>query len=54
MKAYSLLLTILILTKSGWTQNSNLNFKYALKVYNLTSFEEHNKSIGLPIKPAFS
>jgi len=46
MKAYSLLLTILILTKSGWTQNSNLNYKYALKVYNLTSFEEHNKSIS--------
>lgn len=44
MKKYSLIVLLLILIKSGWTQNSNLDYKYALKVYNLTSYEEYAKS----------
>ena len=34
----------MILTKIGYTQNTNLDYKYALKVYNLTTFEEHTRS----------
>lgn len=41
------LLTLILLTiivESSWGQNTNLDFKSALKVYNLTTFEEQTKS----------
>ncbi len=30
--------------KNGWTQNTNLDYKNAIKIYNLTTFEEYEKS----------
>ncbi len=45
MKNKSLtLFLLLIVVKIGWTQNTNLDYKYALKIYNLTAFEEQTKS----------
>lgn len=41
------LLTLILLTifvEKSWGQNTNLDFKSALKVYNLTTFEEQTKS----------
>ena len=34
------LLLLIIVVKTGWTQNTNLDYKSALKIYNLTTFEE--------------
>jgi hypothetical protein len=45
MKNKSLTLFLLIIVvKTGWTQNANLDYKYALKIYNLTTYEEQLKS----------
>lgn len=44
MKKISLLLFLVFVLKFGMAQNSNLEYKYALKVYNLTSYQEYNKS----------
>lgn len=44
MKKFNLLLIFVLVLKFGWTQNSNLEYKYAIKVYNLTSYEEQSKS----------
>lgn len=45
MKIKLLLLIILtVIVEKSWGQNSNLDFKSALKVYNLTLFEEQSKS----------
>ena len=38
------MILLLLFMKSGWTQNANLDYKNAIKIYNLTSFEEYNKS----------
>jgi hypothetical protein len=38
------LLLLIIVVKTGWTQNTNLDYKNALKFYNLTTFEEQTKS----------
>lgn len=38
------LLLLIIVVKTGWTQNTNLDYKSALKIYNLTTFEEQTKS----------
>jgi hypothetical protein len=42
-KTLALVLSI-ILVKLGWAQNTNLDYKSALKIYNLTTFEEQTKS----------
>jgi len=48
MKTKLLVLMLLtIIVKKSWGQNTNLNFKSALKVYNLATFEEQTKSRGL-------
>jgi hypothetical protein len=44
MKKIGLIILLLLFIKSGWTQNANLDYKNAIKIYNLTSFEEYNKS----------
>ena len=44
MKKISLLLLLVLVLKLGWTQNSNLDYKYAIKIYNLTSYEEYSES----------
>ena len=38
------LLLLIIVVKTGWTQNTNLDHKSSLKIYNLTTFEERTKS----------
>lgn len=38
-----MILLLLIMT-SGWSQNANLDYRYAIKIYNLTSFEDYHKS----------
>jgi hypothetical protein len=38
------LLLLIIAVKTGWTQNTNLDYKSALKIYNLTSFDEQTIS----------
>lgn len=35
---------LLLFIKSGWAQNTNIDYKNALKIYNLTSFDEYEKS----------
>lgn len=47
-----MLLTIIV--KKSWGQNTNLNFKSALKVYNLATFEEQTKSRGLNESSSYS
>jgi hypothetical protein len=37
-------LLFLFAVKTGWAQNINLDYKRALKIYNLTTFEEQTKS----------
>jgi hypothetical protein len=44
MKKHTFIIILLLLVKSGWAQNTNLDYKIALKVYNLTSFEEYSKT----------
>lgn len=44
MKKCFLLLILLLFIKSGWSQNPNLDYKKALKVYNLTTYEDYSKS----------
>jgi hypothetical protein len=44
MKRIGIIILLLLFMKSGWTQNANLDYKNAIKIYNLTSFEEYNKS----------
>ena len=45
MKKKLLILTLLtIVVKIGWAQNTNLDYKSALKIYNLTSFDEQTIS----------
>jgi hypothetical protein len=38
------LFVLIIVVKIGWTQNTNLDYKSALKIYNLTSFDEQTIS----------
>jgi hypothetical protein len=38
------LLLLIIVVKVGWSQNINLDYKTAVKIYNLTSFDEQTKS----------
>lgn len=38
------LLLLLVVIKTGWAQNTNLDYKNSLKVYNLTTFDEQTKS----------
>ncbi len=42
-KLLTLLLWIIVV-KIGWSQNTNLDYKSALKIYNLTTFDEQTKS----------
>lgn len=44
MKKCSLIILLLLFMKSGWPQNTNLDYKNAIKIYNLTTFEEYSKS----------
>jgi hypothetical protein len=45
-KLFTLWLLIFVI-KIGWTQNINLDYKSALKIYNLTSFDEQTRSSRL-------
>lgn len=44
MRKYALIFVLLLFIKSGWTQNTNLDYKYAIKVYNLTTYDEYERS----------
>jgi hypothetical protein len=44
MKKLISLFVVLIVGLFGWSQNSNLDFKYAIKLYNLTTFEDNSKT----------
>jgi hypothetical protein len=44
MKKCILLFLVLLFMKSGWTQNTNLEYKYAFKIYNLTTYDEYERS----------
>jgi len=44
MKNYILIILSLVFIKNGWTQNTNLDYKYAIKIYNLTSFDEYKET----------
>ncbi|MDY0216530.1 MAG: hypothetical protein RBS19_06215 [Bacteroidales bacterium] len=43
-KKLLILILLIIAAKIGWTQNTNLDYKSALKIYNLTSFDEQTIS----------
>jgi len=43
MKSYIFLFIMLLFAISSWSQNPNLDYKKAIKVYNLTSFEGFSK-----------
>lgn len=40
MKKYTLLLVLLSIINTGWSQNSNIDYKRAFKIYNLSTFEK--------------
>lgn len=40
MSKYFLIVFSLLLISKVWSQNTNLDFRFAVKIYNLTSFEE--------------
>lgn len=44
MKKLALLFVLMFLLKIGWSQNENPDFKYAVKLYNLTIFEDKSRS----------
>jgi hypothetical protein len=44
MKKYVLIIPLLLFLKNGWAQNTNLDYKNAIKIYNLTTFEEYERS----------
>jgi len=44
MKKYTIIIILLLFIKSGWTQNTNLDYKIAIKIYNLTTFDEYERS----------
>jgi hypothetical protein len=44
MRKTGVVILLLSIMTSGWTQNPNLDYKYAVKIYNLTSFEEYSKT----------
>lgn len=46
MKKFSLLLVFIFVLKLSWSQNPNLDFKYAIKVYNLTTYEERSNALN--------
>lgn len=43
-KKLLILILLIIVVKIGWTQNTTLDYKSALKIYNLTSFDEQTIS----------
>ncbi len=43
MKNHILIIALLLFIKSGWSQNTNIDYKYAIKAYILTTFEEYSK-----------
>jgi hypothetical protein len=44
MKKLIFLIVFVLLNLYLWSQNSNLDFKYAIKLYNLTTFEDNSKT----------
>jgi len=44
MKKYIGIAFLFVFINKGWTQNTNLDFQYAIKLYNLTTYEEFNKT----------
>jgi hypothetical protein len=40
MKKYVLIIAISFMINKGWAQNTNLDYRYAMKLYNLTSWEK--------------
>jgi len=43
MKTLLSFIVLMFFLQIGWSQNENLDFKYAVKLYNLTSFEDKSK-----------
>lgn len=43
MKNYFVIVVIFFIINKGWTQNTNLYYKNAIKIYNLTTFEEYRE-----------
>lgn len=43
-KKLLILLLLTIVVQIGWSQNTNLDYKSAIKIYNLTTFDEQTKS----------
>ena len=44
MKKHILIILLLLFIKNGWAQNTNLDYKNAIKIYNLTTYEEYQRS----------
>lgn len=44
MKKISFLIVIMFLFHSGWSQTTNTSFKFAVKLYNQTTFENYDKT----------
>lgn len=44
MKKYILVIFLIVLIQTGRTQNTNLDFKYAVKLYNIFSSEDYSNS----------
>jgi len=43
MKKYILIILLLLFIKNSWAQNTNLDYKNAIKIYNLSTFEEYRE-----------
>ena len=46
MKKFIGIIGLLLFFKDGWAQNTNLDYKNAFKIYNLTTFEKYSKYRG--------
>lgn len=43
MKNYFVIVITILFINKGWTQNTNLDYKNAIKIYNLTTFDEYRE-----------
>lgn len=53
MKKYIVLVFAFIVVKTCWSQSTNSDNKYAIKVYNLTSYEELTLTKARKDTPSF-
>ena len=44
MKKLISIFVLLLVSLYGWSQNTNLDYEYAIKLYNLTTFEDYSKT----------